>query len=101
MCVEWLPSGSKAECNEDMRRELAFLGFKDASLGVEPQLPVEIAESARASVEETPSLEAGLAQLLTEAGHLLPDDNGNGHADNGDAGDGDASEDDWMELLKQ
>ena len=86
MCVEWFPSGTNQPvCDADMLRELALLGFRDPSIGLEPNIPVEILEG--------PSLEAGLEKMLEEEGAFDGLPCGASDVSLADA------DDDWSELV--
>lgn len=96
MCVEWLASGSQPECHPDTIRELATLGFRDPSIGIEPQIPVDIVDSASDACQRYSDLEFGLERMLDAEGVVdgLPCGAGDVSSDVVDVVD-----DDWSELV--
>lgn len=96
MCVEWLTSGNggnQAECDADTLRQLSLLGFRDPSIGLEPQIPVEIVDSASGACHRFSDLEFGLEKMLDAEG-VDPCDTGDVSVE-----DVDVAEEDWSELV--
>jgi hypothetical protein len=95
ICVEWFPSGNQPQCDADTLRTLALLGFRDPAIGLEPQIPAGILESASAGCKRLadPSLELGIEEMLDAEDALYGLPCGASDVSLADAGD------DWSELV--